>query len=178
MIYYSSSSWLSFVERKSRIGTFTPTTNTLVTDKAGIGQAGAVAAVTAEGLVKAWRYSAAVPPPMLLRGGFQRKRQHGWWWDVKFHGSLYGEHHQWWSMLQAPKNFFKQSLNRFIGAPLSRWIAKSSSQSMIQSRRWSPIMETCSAPTTIWDFSSMASMVVIFAFSRTSKNGDVHSSGC
>ena len=50
--------------------------------------------------------------------------------------------HCLWSMLQVVSDLFRLSLNRFFGAPLSRWPVESSPYKTIFGRRWSSILET------------------------------------
>ena len=47
-----------------------------------------------------------------------------------------------WSMLQVLSDFFRLSLNLFLGAPLSRCPVESSPNMTILGRRWSSIRET------------------------------------
>ena len=66
------------------------------------------------------------------------------WWIVwrQATRSAARSDHCLWSMLQVVSDLFRLSLNRFFGAPLSRWPVESSPYKTIFGRRWSSILET------------------------------------
>ena len=91
------------------------------------------------------------------------------WWIVwrQATRSAARSDHCLWSMLQVVSDLFRLSLNRFFGAPLSRWPVESSPYKTIFGRRWSSILETWPAQRS-WYFKIMASMLGTSACSRTS----------
>ena len=91
------------------------------------------------------------------------------WWMVWRHVSRSAASvvHWWWSMSQAPRAFLRVSLHRVFGGPMLRWPEESSPYRAILGKRWSSILETCPTQRSC-DFSSMASILVSFACSRTS----------
>ena len=128
----------------------TATVGTFLTVWVDTRQVATFAAASVEDLVRAWWYRIAVLSP------FQKKRQHGGEMPARVD-------HRRWLMWQAPKDFFKLSLNRFFGAPLSRLPAENSPHLMILSRWWSPILETCPAKS-IWYFNCIASTFFYLRF--------------
>ena len=91
------------------------------------------------------------------------------WWIVwrQATRSAARSDHCLWSMLPVVSDFFRLSLNRLFGAPLSRWPVESSPYMAIFGRRWSSILETRPAHRS-WYFKIMASMLETSASSRTS----------
>ena len=95
------------------------------------------------------------------------KEETAWWimWRQVTRQAARVDHWQW-SMWQALRDFFRESLHRFLGAALLRWPAESWPYMAILGSRGSFILETCPSQRNC-DFSSMASMLVISACSRT-----------
>ena len=83
-----------------------------------------------------------------------RRRCHGWWWDTRNHSSQFGLLHQ---------RIFSGSL-WITFLVLHNWNGQWSTCYIVWF--WAfPILKTCSAWCS-WDFYSVASMLVILAFSR------------
>jgi len=146
----------------------------LMTNKPNTGQAGPATVVTVKGLARLWCrcWSCFDLPPVAFLS------------QVLFAGGLEGgdslvnsiapksasaaRADDWLqSIWQTLRDFLRESLYLFFGAPLSWWLEESSPYRVILGRRWSSILETCPAQRSC-AFSSMASILAIIACSRTS----------
>ncbi len=90
------------------------------------------------------------------------------WWTVRRQESRSAAcvTHWRWSMQQAVRDFFKESLYRFRGAPMFRYPEDNSPYSTILGRRYFSILDTCPAHRSC-TLRTMASILIASANSRT-----------
>ena len=111
--------------------------------------------------------SCAVSPRGCPCGFLRQRTRPGEWFDALCHGLQRVTSTGDGQCRRHQRAFLRVSLYRFFRAPTLRWPEESSPYRAILGKRWSSILETCPTQRSC-DFSSMASILVSFACSRTS----------
>ena len=137
-------------ERRSGRWLSTPIAGPLVDEKADARQAGPRAVSAHVGQV--WDFgggSSLSFPPLVCRLSLRESLRfssncEAALWTVWRQASLSAamSDHCWQSMLHTLRDFLRQSLKRFFGAPLSRWPVESLPYKTTLGRRWSSILDT------------------------------------
>ncbi len=165
----SSSSWLGFANED--LGrTSTSSTGTLVADEAYTGQAGPATVAAGKGLVQdeCWGdtffFLLLMSSILALRVSSKSEMA---WGTVRRQESRSAAYVYPLTVINAVRDFFKESLYRFRGAPMFRYPEDNSPYSTILGRRYFSILDTCPAHRSC-TLRTMASILIASANSRTS----------